>query len=85
MSDSRETEAAFDALKQLLAHARQNGMDEAEIATASIHAALGLWRHVHGEGARPYAASILEAVDEAEAARVANLDPRLLGKAYGNA
>lgn len=77
--------AALDALSALLVEARRQGHDDGDTAAAAVVAALAVWAHVHGPNAARLSADLRRAFARAEAARIDDLDARLIGEARGTA
>lgn len=79
------TSNALDAVCFGLVHSRNEGLEDADAAAATVLAAIALWAHVHGKDANQYADKLRDLFLEMEAARIIRLDARLFGEARGNA
>ena len=79
------TDAAYDAIARLIVEARHAGHDDAETLCAAVNAAIGCYSALHGPAAAPHAKAMTEALAAAEAARINDLDARLIGPARGTA
>jgi len=81
----RATDLAFDAMAQIIVEARREGIDDADTALALVNAAIGTYREIYGGSVAPYARRLTLLLAEAEAARICDLDARLIGEAQGTA
>jgi hypothetical protein len=79
------TDASYDAIARLIVEARRAGFDDADTLCAAVNAAIGAYRAIHGPAAAPHAKRMTDALAAAEAARICDLDARLIGPARGTA
>jgi len=79
------TDAALDAIARLIVEARHAGFDDADTLRAALNAGIMAYRQIHGTAAAPHAKRMTDALAAAEAARICDLDARLIGPAHGTA